>query len=181
MIERVTDLVKTLITNEKDIDLAVDMTAGNGNDSLFILDEIKANRVVAFDIQNDAEKATRKLLGERDNFLFILDSHANIDKYIKEKIDLAVYNLGYLPKGDKTITTKYESTLESLKKLLQLLGKNAKVYMTIYPGHDQGRIEASKIEDFIARLPNNKYAIMKISYPNKGTIAPYIVIIEKKF
>lgn len=181
MIERVTDLVKTLITNEKDIDLAVDMTAGNGNDSLFILDEIKAKRLVAFDIQNDAEKATRKLLGERDNFLFILDSHANIDKYIKEKIDLAVYNLGYLPKGDKTITTKYESTLESLKKLLQLLGKNAKVYMTIYPGHDQGRIEASKIEDFIARLPNNKYAIMKISYPNKGTIAPYIVIIEKKF
>lgn len=181
MIERVTDLVKTLMTNEKDIDLAVDMTAGNGNDSLFILDEIKANRVVAFDIQNDAEEATRKLLGERDNFLFILDSHANIDKYIKEKIDLAVYNLGYLPKGDKTITTKYESTLESLKKLLQLLGKNAKVYMTIYPGHDQGRIEAYKIEDFIARLPNNKYAIMKISYPNKGTIAPYIVIIEKKF
>lgn len=181
MIERVTDLVKTLMANEKDIDLAVDMTAGNGNDSLFILDEIKANRVIAFDIQNDAEEATRKLLGERDNFQFILDSHANIDQYIKEKIELAVYNLGYLPKGDKTITTKYESTLESLKKLLKLLGKNAKVYMTIYPGHDQGKIEANKIENFITSLPNNKYAIMKISYPNKGTIAPYIVIIEKKF
>ena len=181
MIERVTDLVKTLMINENNIDLAVDMTAGNGNDSLFILDDIKANRVIAFDIQKDAEEATRKLLGERDNFLFILDSHANIDKYINEKIDLAVYNLGYLPKGDKNIATNYESTLESLRKLLHLLRKNAKVYMTIYPGHDQGRIEANKIEDFITSLPNNKYAIMKISYPNKGTIAPYVVTIEKKF
>lgn len=181
MIERVTDLVKTLMINEKDIDLAVDMTAGNGNDSLFILDEIKANRVVAFDIQKEAEEATKNLLGERENFLFILDSHANIDQYIKEKIDLAVYNLGYLPKGDKAIATTYESTLESLRKLLHLLRKNSKVYITIYPGHDQGRIEAAKIEDFIAILPNNKYSIMKISYPNKGTIAPYIVIIEKKF
>lgn len=40
MIERITDLVKKILINEKNIKLAVDMTAGNGNDSFFIIDEL---------------------------------------------------------------------------------------------------------------------------------------------
>lgn len=180
MIERITDLVKTLLAQEKDIDLACDMTAGNGNDSLFILDELKPKKLIAFDIQKKAKESSLKLIGKRENFDFILDSHENIDKYIKKDLDLAVYNLGYLPRSDKTITTLYQSTLKSLEKTLKLLRKNAKVYITVYPGHEEGRIEAEKIEDFIKSLPAKEYAIMKITYPNKGDIVPYLIIIEKK-
>lgn len=46
MIERVTDLVKEILIRDKDIDLAVDMTAGNGNDSAFILDVLGAKELV---------------------------------------------------------------------------------------------------------------------------------------
>lgn len=180
MIERITDLVKKILINEKNIKLAVDMTAGNGNDSFFIIDELNPKKLVAFDIQKSAKENTESLLGPRDNFTFILDSHENIDSYIKEPIDLAIYNLGYLPNGDKSITTLSESTLLSLKKFLTLLRKGGKVCLSLYPGHDQGRIEAEKIETFIKSLPPKDYAILKLNFPNKGTSAPYIIIIEKK-
>ena len=77
MIERVTDLVKEILIREKDIDLAVDMTAGNGNDSAFILDVLGAKELIAFDIQEPARENTLRLLEPGDNFTFILDSYAH--------------------------------------------------------------------------------------------------------
>ena len=181
MIERVTDLVKEILIRKKNINLAVDMTAGNGHDSAFILDVLGAKKLIAFDIQEEAKENTLSLLGHRDNFSFILDSHAHIDNYIKEKIDLAVYNLGYLPNSDKTITTRADSTIESLKKVLGLLQKNGRVIITIYPGHDQGKIEADRLEIFLEKLDPKDFAILKLSYPNKTDISPYVILIEKKF
>ena len=180
MIERVTDLVKEILIRKKDIDLAVDMTAGNGNDSAFILDVLGAKKLIAFDIQKAAKDNTLKLLGPRDNFTFILDSHVNIDKYIKEKIDLAIYNLGYLPNSDKTITTRADSTIESLEKILSLLRKKGRVLITIYPGHAQGKIESEKLDHFLEELDPKDFAILKLSYPNKKDISPYVATIEKK-
>ena len=180
MIERVTDLVKEILIRKKDIDLAVDMTAGNGNDSAFILNVLGAKKLIAFDIQKAARDNTLKLLGPRDNFTFILDSHSNIDKYIQDKIDLAVYNLGYLPNSDKTITTRSDSTIESLEKVLSLLRKKGRVLITIYPGHAQGKIEADKLDHFLEELDPKDFAILKLSYPNKKDTAPYVVTIEKK-
>ena len=180
MIERVTDLVKEILIREKAMDLAVDMTAGNGNDSAFILDVLGAKKLIAFDIQEAARENTLKLLGPRDNFTFILDSHVNIDKYIKEKIDLAVYNLGYLPNSDKTITTSADSTIESLEKILSLLKKKGRVLITIYPGHAQGKIESEKLDHFLEELDPKDFAILKLSYPNKKDISPYVATIEKK-
>lgn len=180
MIERVTDLVKEILIRDKDIDLAVDMTAGNGNDSAFILDVLGAKELIAFDIQEAARENTLNLLGPRDNFTFILDSHAHIDKYINEKIDLVVYNLGYLPNSDKTITTRADSTIKSLEKVLRLLRKKGRVLITIYPGHAQGKIEADKLDHFLEELDPKDFAILKLSYPNKKDISPYVVTIEKK-
>ena len=85
--------------------IACDMTAGNGKDSKFILDNLKPKMLYSFDIQKMAMENTKKLVGENLNFKFILDSHENIDKYVDEKVDLFIFNLGYLPKGDKSITT----------------------------------------------------------------------------
>lgn len=180
MIERVTDLVKEILIRKKDIDLAVDMTAGNGNDSAFILDVCGAKKLIAFDIQEEARENTLSLLGPRDNFTFILDSHSNIDKYITDSIDLVVYNLGYLPNSDKIITTRADSTIESLKKVLNLLRKRGRVIITVYPGHAQGKIESEKLDHFLEKLDPKDFAILKLSYPNKKDIAPYVVKIEKK-
>lgn len=181
MIDRPTDLAHELIKREKDIKIAVDMTAGNGYDSKFILDELDPDKLFAFDIQERAKKATYDLLGQKDNFEFILDSHANIDKYIKDDLDLVIYNLGYLPKGDKNITTKADSTIKSLEKVLILLKKNGKVVMTIYPGHKEGLIESKRLDDFLGTLSYKEFTVLKMDYINKVNNPPYCVVIAKNW
>ena len=102
-------------------DIFVDMTMGNGNDTLFLCKIAKF--VYAFDIQQIALDNTKKKLIDNDlsNYSLILDTHENIDLYIKESVKGFIYNLGYLPTGDKNITTLYTSTINSLKKALLLL------------------------------------------------------------
>src|SRR5690554_3171937 len=93
----------------------IDATAGNGYDSVF-LDSLvgKDGKVYSFDIQKIALKNSRDRL-LKNNFLnrvkLIEDGHENFDKYIKEDIDGMVFNLGYLPGGDKEIITKSKSTI----------------------------------------------------------------------
>lgn len=177
--KRVTDLVKIIIASKKDIKVAVDMTVGAGNDSKYILENTTVKKLYGFDIQKDAKKRALELIGEDLRFNFILDSHANIDKYIKEGIDLAIYNLGYLPGGDKEITTEHESTIESLEKTLKLLNKDGMVVLTIYPGHPAGKIESEKIENYLKSLDQRKYEVIKIAYPNRPNNPPYIITIQK--
>ena len=44
MIDHATEIVKELLLREKDINIAVDMTSGNGHDSKFILDKLKPKK-----------------------------------------------------------------------------------------------------------------------------------------
>ena len=103
------------------IKVAVDMTVGNGFDSKNILEILQPEKLYCFDIQQEALDNSKILLAKYLNCELILENHKNFDKYVKENIDFAIYNLGYLPKGDKYITTNAEDVEESLKKLLEKL------------------------------------------------------------
>lgn len=181
MIEKITDLAKKMILDQENVKIAVDMTAGTGKDSLFILENLEPDLLYSFDIQDEAERKTKSLIGPRKNFKFIKDGHQNIDKHITEKIDLGVYNLGYLPGSDQQITTRSQTTIESLDKLLKLLNKNGRIVLTIYRGHKEGNKEAKEIETYLGGLEEKDYACLKLSYPNKGSSSPYIITIDKKF
>lgn len=158
---------------------ACDMTAGNGYDSKFILDKKNPEILYAFDIQDLAKNNTIKLIGNRSNLKFILDNHKNIDKYINEKIDLFVYNLGFLPKGDKSITTDYKSVIESLKYSLKLLNKNGLILITFYPGHDKGKEESKYVGKFLKSLNQKLFQVIKYDFFNQINNPPYLVSIRK--
>lgn len=180
MIDHATEIVRELLLREKDINMAVDMTAGNGHDSKFILDKLEPKKLFAFDIQALARENTFKLIGDKKNFTFILDSHENIDKYIKEKIDLVIFNLGYLPKGDKNITTSWQSTISAIKKSLELLSPRGKIFITVYPGHPAGKIESEKINEFLEDLDYKKYTVLKMNFVNKINNPPYVIVVGHK-
>ena len=83
--------------------ICLDMTFGNGNDSYKMLSINKSIQVYGFDIQKICIDNAKKT----NNLKVINDSHLNFEKYTNEKIDFAVFNLGYLPGGDKNITTEF--------------------------------------------------------------------------
>jgi len=170
---KITEKVHELITGKKDIKLAVDMTVGRGRDFL-ALTKI-ANKVIGFDIQKIAIEETKKLVqNEAINYSLIYDNHENIAKYITEPIDLAVYNLGYLPNGDKQIITESNSTLKSLEALLPLMAAKGLVIIVLYP-HNQNEIKT--IKEYVSSLSSG-YDVLDYQILNRLQ-APEIITIEK--
>lgn len=155
---------------------AVDMTLGKGNDTLLLAKHFK--KVYAFDIQEIAIEISKTKISEFNNIDFILDSHENIDLYINENVDFFIYNLGYLPSYNEEITTKAKSTLNSLKKALNLLKKKGIIVMVIYSGHPEGLIEARIIEKYLQELNEADYLISKYQFTNRNK-SPYMISIQK--
>ncbi len=132
-----------LLTKE---DFAIDATCGNGHDTVQLAR--LAHAVHAFDVQSEAIiKAKRQLQEHKlDNVIFYQRCHSSFPSEIAPcSIKLIVYNLGYLPGGDKSITTETSSTLESLNQALPLLKPGGMISVTCYPGHDEGQKEEENI------------------------------------
>lgn len=163
----------------KDVKIAVDMTVGNGFDSKNILEILKPEKLYCFDIQQEALDNSKKLLKQYSNFELVLENHKNFDKFVKENIDFAMYNLGYLPKGDKNITTNAEDVEESLKKLLGKLNSKGLIFITFYIGHSAGQIESLEISKFLQNLNQKEYTILKFTFENQKNNQPYVVMIQK--
>ncbi|WP_027399021.1 tRNA (mnm(5)s(2)U34)-methyltransferase [Anaerovorax odorimutans] len=169
----------------EDGDIAVDCTMGNGNDTAFLCSLIgNSGKVYAFDVQQNAVLNTRdKLLklGFLERTYLILDGHENIDKYVKEKVKLIIFNLGYLPKGNHNITTKKETTIESVKKCLNILKRNGIILLVVYPGHNNGKEEKESLEIFTSQLDQKEYTVVKFRFLNQINNPPELICIEKIF
>ncbi|MFI3209524.1 MAG: class I SAM-dependent methyltransferase [Peptostreptococcaceae bacterium] len=164
-------------------DIVIDATVGNGHDTVFLNSLIKkSGKIYAFDIQEDAINSTRKLLIENNinNVELINNGHENIDKYVFDKISCAVFNLGYLPTGDKTIVTKSETTIAAIKSCLELLNNNGIISISIYSGHEGGEIEKSLVYEFVKSLDQKKFNVLSNTFLNQKNTPPELILIEKK-
>jgi Putative rRNA methylase. len=157
-------------------DSAIDATLGNGYDTDFLSGIF--SKVYSFDIQRCAIDTykTKNIT----NVILVNDSHEDFCKYIDEKVDCIMYNLGFLPGGDKNITTKCESTLRSLESSLNIIDKGGLITIALYRGHEEGKKEEKAVINFVQNLPKEKYGVMLHSFINRNNAAPFLIIIEKK-
>lgn len=167
-------------------DLAIDGTAGNGHDTLFLADLVgQDGKVLSFDIQSEALARTKSLL-EKNNSLqqvdLIHDSHAQADHYLpqNEKIKAAIFNLGYLPNGDKTIVTQAKSTLQAVKLILDQLSTGGLLILVVYRGHPGGQEESKAVWNFSKKLDQAKFNVLHYEFINQVNLPPYLIAIEKR-
>lgn len=164
-------------------DIALDATIGNGNDTLLICKKVGSKgKVYGFDIQEIAIKNTKDLLTKEnliENVQLINDSHENIDKHISENIDFAIYNLGYLPGGDKTIKTNANSSVISIEKTLEILNLEGILIITVYTGHSGGIDEKLAIEEVLVNLDQRQFSVLKYEFINQRNNPPLVYRIEK--
>ena len=164
-------------------DTVLDCTVGNGNDTLRLAKLVGGRgKVYGFDIQKIALDITSKNLTceKLDNRVeLIRDSHENIDLYINDKLDFIIYNLGYLPKGDKSIKTKSSTTLISLEKSLELLNDNGLILITSYIGHEGGLDEKQEVEDMLSKLDQKYFNVIKYKFINQKNHPPILYGVEK--
>ncbi|RAK11172.1 putative rRNA methylase [Halanaerobium saccharolyticum] len=165
-------------------DLVIDATAGNGHDTKYLAELVGADgKVFAFDIQEKAIDQTRELLKMNElsaRAELILDSHAKIDQYLTQKISAAIFNLGYLPGGNKEIITRSESTISALKKSIELLKKNGIVILVIYSGHSGGEEEKNELLDFASALDYKKFNVLNYEFLNQPGTPPQVLAIKKR-
>lgn len=180
-------LMKNILSRAKVI---VDATAGNGSDTLFLAkNALDDATIYAFDIQEKAlQNAQLKIeqlkTAGKDSFTnlninFICDSHDKVNDYVKDTIDLAIFNLGYLPGGNHEITTKCDTTLNALKTMLNNLALNGCIAVVVYPGHDEGHKECQLVKEFAQSLSKKYFTAGWYQMINHNSNAPALCWIEK--
>ncbi len=184
MLVRVLPYAKTLLSsviNEGDI--AVDATAGNGHDTLFLANLVgETGFVYAFDIQQQAVDVTIQRLKENGlehRARVILDGHEQLTKYVQEEVAGAIFNLGYLPGGNHDIITKGETTISAIEQLLSLLKIGGIIVLVIYHGHEGGKEERDAVIEFVKSLPQKYVHVLRYEFINQKNDPPFIIALEK--
>lgn len=162
---------------------AVDFTMGNGHDTAWLSQTVgETGKVYAFDIQQQALESTARLLKEEgcpENYTLIHDSHANVKEYVKEPYQAGVFNLGWLPGADKTITTRRESTREAVNAAIELLDHGGILLIAVYPGHPEGKLEGEMLSEMLSEISRFQMSVARLQIINSPT-SPYFFTVEKK-
>ena len=164
-----------------DGDTIVDATCGNGHDTLFLAKLNRTGKIYAFDIQEKAVENTKAVLEENgiENVTVIKDSHANMGEYVAEKINLAVFNLGYLPGADKSVTTTADSTVCAVKYAMENLSENGYVSICAYLGHEGAGEEFDALSEYLSSLKNREYNVSLTKHINRRSDSPVYILVEK--
>ena len=159
-------------------DIAIDATCGNGHDALF-LSTLPLSHLFGMDIQQTAIENTSRKLMNCKNFTLFCMSHCKIDQLPLSALPrLIVYNLGYLPGGDKKLTTTTESTLLSVKKGLSLLATGGALSITCYPGHEEGEKEETEILKYVTTLSKQEFGVNHHRWEHRPRL-PSLLWIQK--
>lgn len=167
-------------------DTVVDATMGNGYDTVFLAELVGKNgQVYAFDVQEQALTKTKEKLTEKNllpQACLLLQGHETVAEVLPKNTQLqaAVFNLGFLPKSDKAIITKPETTIHALESLLDYLVTNGRIIVVAYYGHKGGEQELQAITEFCQALPQEHYNVLSYQFINQKNQPPILYCIEKK-
>ncbi|MCH5276698.1 MAG: class I SAM-dependent methyltransferase [Desulfovibrionaceae bacterium] len=136
--------------------LMLDATAGNGRDTAFLAALTGEDGIVlAMDRQNEALIRTAALLRERGlerRARLLLANHADMAEALARqmpdasaRLDLAVFNLGFLPGGDKRVVSSAATTLAALNPVWEWLRPGGLLSVHAYSGHPGGADEMDAV------------------------------------
>jgi len=180
---RPTELLHLLLKGEIAAgDFAIDATAGNGHDTVFLAKAVgKTGKVLAIDIQQLAIHSTAARLeseGLRERVTLQQGCHADLTKMAGAQSPRAiVFNLGYLPGGDHGLITRTDKTLKALAVASEILIPGGVLAVVCYPGHDGGDEEAEAVESFITSFASHqtaRYGMLATEKP-----APFLLLSRK--
>ncbi len=191
VIEQPTSLVKLahrlLAEKIKPGAAVIDATVGNGYDTLFLLDLAKPNgKVYGFDIQANALRLTKDKLQHSPDAAcveLIHASHADMAGHIPAplhgNIAAVMFNLGYLPGGDKHIITQADSTLAALGQAIALMAPGGLLTILAYPGHAGGDHETAKVNHWCERLNPERFVVNLYETARDNPATPQLFVVNK--
>lgn len=158
-------------------DHVVDATVGNGFDTCFLASTVtETGRVVGYDVQPQAIEATAKRLLSQglNNVELRCESHEEIANLPNGSVAAVMFNLGYLPRGDHTITTRAETTFKAVTAAILAIKLGGVVSILCYRGHSGGPEEYATVCDVLQTFENAGDITVHESSPPKAT-SPVLV------
>ncbi|HEY9576123.1 MAG TPA: class I SAM-dependent methyltransferase [Pseudobacillus sp.] len=167
---------------------AIDATVGNGHDTVFLARLVgESGRVFGFDIQEQALTNTAARLEEQqlsDRVTLFDCGHEQAAAFIpgewQKQLKGAIFNLGYLPRGDKSIVTKPDTTIAAVAQILSMLVPGGIIVLVIYHGHEEGTVEKEKLLNFVENIDQHEAHVLRYEFINQTNNPPFIVAIEKR-
>ena len=168
-------------------DCAIDATLGNGHDTLFLARCVGlGGKVFGFDIQQAALDATWQRLDEAGLSAALSLYHAGhellhmlVPEPYHGRVRAVMFNLGYLPGGDKLHITHIPTTLAALNGAAQLLQEGGRISVLAYTGHAGGREEAESVKAWARALSPVSFSVRIETLPGTSTSAPELILIER--
>lgn len=168
-------------------DIAIDATVGNGHDTVFLAEQVApSGHVYGFDIQQAAIDSTREKFRQAhlsDSLTLVHASHADMTDKIPAdlhgKIKAIMFNLGYLPGGNKTVITQTDSTLLALTVAARILAVNGIITLLAYPGHPGGDMETDRVKNWCEQLDTQQFEVSAIYSTEHKDTAPRLFVIRK--
>ena len=169
-------------------DTVVDATLGNGHDTLFLAGCVGAGKsdglVIGYDIQPEALLATRERLETAgiDSSCYELheESHEMLARNSAKAVAAVMFNLGYLPSGDKEIITLVDSTMRALASAAKKLSQGGVLSVMCYPGHAGGDSEALTVKGWFESLDTDDYKVTMYQRQGAKATTPYLLIAKKR-
>lgn len=170
---------------------AVDATAGNGHDTLFLARAVGPDGVVlAFDIQPAAIDATAARIGDArragealGNVVLRATGHERLAAACGEAgidaVGAVMFNLGYLPGGDKDRITTPATTLPALEASIALLAPGGILTVVIYAGHAGGDIEREAVLGWAAGLDQRAFQAARYGFLNQAGQPPELLAVQR--
>ncbi len=172
----------------KNSDTVIDATVGNGHDTLFLARAVgQRGKVFGFDVQKEALDHTWRQLQEHGMDRQVSLYHAGheimstlLPEQLAGRVQAIMFNLGYLPGGNKSRITRAATTLAAVQTALQMLSAGGKVTVMAYTGHPGGQQEASAVRHWASALPPDLFNI-EMEIPRvTAKPSPELITITKK-
>lgn len=188
-LQRILPFSKTLLRSIlTDGDIAIDATVGNGHDTVFLAKQVgRSGKVFGYDIQAKAiENTKEKLLNEQllERVTLLHNSHSalleTLPPSVHGHVKAAVFNLGYLPGGNKSIVTKAATTISAIKQLLTVLQPRGLIIIVIYHGHDEGKTERDALLTYVKKIDQHSANVLQYQFINQKNNPPFMIAIEKR-
>jgi len=168
-------------------DVAVDGTVGSGRDTLFLARCVGAEgRVYGFDVQAGALEVARARLreaGALGQVRLFLAGHEQMEALVGHeagKVRAVMFNLGYLPRSDRSVVTRPETTLQALEAAYGLLAPDGMITVVVYMGHAGGQEECEQILAWAKRLTSMEAKVLWYQFVNARTPPPSLIAIHKR-
>ena len=106
--------------------------------------------------------------------------HQHLAEVVPGPVRAVVFNLGWLPGGDKSVTTHWETTHQAVTAALSLLEKGGVCTICAYPGHAAGDEERAALTAFLSSLRPQEHNVLHQHFLNAGPGAPECFVIQRQ-